>query len=805
MGCSTFKGDQDIKKEEHIKGYADSLPFKTISLIAEQMKNNVCKIEKENSTGTGFLCTVPFYDKFHLLPVLITCYHVLGKNDVISGKKIKLVFNNNIKYLLIDNSRLIYFSEDNEYDTTIIEIRQEDGFNLDNLFEIDNNIFKTDELNDLYKEQTIYIIHYPKGLDANYSMDVIKRIDISNSKIYHLCTTYGGSSGSPILNLQNYKVIGIHSGKHNKYEYNVGTLIKGPLNEFKKLSKKEKMLEQCEHQIEKKNLIENKKIKKIKENEIYMVLEILEEDINKPAYFLYKNNDNNEDEDENDNLLNPELIDITKLDIIIFINDKEMKEKNKFFIPENKGFYKIKIVFKYQIINCKSMFAHCTKIIEIDLSEFDTQNAINMSFMFCGCTNLKNINLSDFDTQNVTNMSYMFANCGITSLNLSSFDTKNVNDMSGMFALSTELTNLNISSFDTRNVTTMNNMFRETDITELDLSFFDTKNVKDMACMFAGISRLKYLNISSFDTSNVTDMKWMFRGNNYSKLDLTNFNTENVTNMSYMFSESGVIDEMNISSFNTKNVTNMFGMFSKTKIKNLDLSNFDTRNVTDMEEMFYDCEELTNLNLSSFDTKKVIKMKGMFYGCINLMSLNLPSTFNTQNVIDMSNMFFKCSKLESLDLSFFNTQNVENMDLMFSGCHNLSNINLLSFDTRKVEYMRFMFNECYNLKILDLSSFIIQNNISIAGIFCHCKNLYQINLKNFNIRNANIKCSSYEYEDLFNIEYSKFNNEVKYLKFLDDKEENTIFYFCDNLKQVIINKKYLDDFKKITSNDIFVY
>ena len=195
----------------------------------------------------------------------------------------------------------------------------------------------------------------------------------------------------------------------------------------------------------------------------------------------------------------------------------------------------------------------------------------------------------------------------------------------------------------------------------------------------------------------------------------------------------------------------------------------------------------------------------MFYGCINLISLDLPSTFNTQNVTDMSKMFFKCSKMESLDLSFFHTQNVENMDLMFSGCHNLSYINLLSFDTRKVEYMGFMFNECYNLKTLDLSTFIIQNNVSIAGIFCHCKNLYQINLKNVNIRNANIECSSYEYEDLFDIKYSKFTNEDKYIKFDDDMKENSIFYFCDNLKQVIINKKYLDDFKKINPNDIFVY
>ena len=34
-----------------------------------------------------------------------------------------------------------------------------------------------------------------------------------------------------------------------------------------------------------------------------------------------------------------------------------------------------------------------------------------MSDMFRGCSKLTNINLSSFNTQNVTNMSYMFSRC----------------------------------------------------------------------------------------------------------------------------------------------------------------------------------------------------------------------------------------------------------------------------------------------------------------------------------------------------------------------------------------------------------
>ena len=56
-----------------------------------------------------------------------------------------------------------------------------------------------------------------------------------------------------------------------------------------------------------------------------------------------------------------------------------------------------------------------------------------MACMFCGCKSLINLNLSNFNTQNVTNMSNMFNNCNtLKTINLSNFDTQKVNNMSGM-------------------------------------------------------------------------------------------------------------------------------------------------------------------------------------------------------------------------------------------------------------------------------------------------------------------------------------------------------------------------------------
>jgi len=58
--------------------------------------------------------------------------------------------------------------------------------------------------------KSIYILQYPKDKRL-LSYGLMK--DISDSKkINHYCNTEDGSSGSPILSLNNFKVIGVHYG-----------------------------------------------------------------------------------------------------------------------------------------------------------------------------------------------------------------------------------------------------------------------------------------------------------------------------------------------------------------------------------------------------------------------------------------------------------------------------------------------------------------------------------------------------------------------------------------------------------------
>ena len=124
--CSNEKSasKKDIIREGHIIGQPESLTKNANQKIIDQMEKSVCNIIKENMTGTGFICIIPFPDKLHPLPVLITCYHVLRKEDLEIGKKIKLILNENEKIIEINKSRKIYTSDEDNFDISIIELIQ---------------------------------------------------------------------------------------------------------------------------------------------------------------------------------------------------------------------------------------------------------------------------------------------------------------------------------------------------------------------------------------------------------------------------------------------------------------------------------------------------------------------------------------------------------------------------------------------------------------------------------------------------------------------------------------------------------
>ena len=389
---------EDIKKEKYIASSPEPVTLKGTEKILDQMNNSVCRIYN-NGNGTGFFTKIPYKSK--LLPVLITNNHVINQDDILNNKKISLYLNNDgiTKTIKLDNNRMMYTNE--KLDVTIIEIKDKKD-NINNKYlELDDeiiNYFKLNkneeenDINNIYSTDSIYLINYPENKEVVVSYG--QPPDFSKSEIFHKCSTKEGSSGSPILLINNQKLIGIHYGASKNFEFNKGTLLLYSIIEFATI---------------KNNLLLINKEGKIidnNENNNYIIGEF---DINKD------NQDvriiNSYEQFYQENFLKYEKE---------YENEKEIKDNceiriNNKIIPfsyfhkfNKKGKYKIKYTFKNNTKNTNFMFYKCSSLKEINLSNFNTNNVTNMSYMFYGYSSVQGLNLYNFNTNNVTYMRYMF-------------------------------------------------------------------------------------------------------------------------------------------------------------------------------------------------------------------------------------------------------------------------------------------------------------------------------------------------------------------------------------------------------------
>ena len=265
------------KKEIDLEGHASPISMEQMKYILKQMEKSIYKIKCEKGTSSGFLCLIPFPSKLNLLPTLIINNHALSEKEIAINQKIQCLLKNDseFKTIIIDENRKKYTSE--KYDTTIIEINPKgDNIDINSFLEIDEGIYE-ENLNQSYKQKSIYTLHYPKSGEIKVSYGTIKYINEKDYNIGHLCITFGGSSGGPLLNLNNYKVIGVHKGGIEENKINLGTLIKAPIEEFYNNINNIK--------IEKKDIEENKI-----ENEKYYDSKKIKEEMNEIT-IIYINNE----------------------------------------------------------------------------------------------------------------------------------------------------------------------------------------------------------------------------------------------------------------------------------------------------------------------------------------------------------------------------------------------------------------------------------------------------------------------------------------------------------------------------------
>ena len=195
---------EDYIKENELANMPKSISFEILKIIIPKTETCICKIECiDGGHGTGLFCNIPY--GWNILKALMTNNHVLSKDDISIGKKIIFSINNEMIYyeIKIDESRKNYTNE--KYEITIIELKENHNLEKIQFLDIDSQIFKEDPYT-IFINKQIYLSHYPKGKQMEYSMGLIKNIDEDNYTIRYLCDSNSGSSGGPIINSANFQL-----------------------------------------------------------------------------------------------------------------------------------------------------------------------------------------------------------------------------------------------------------------------------------------------------------------------------------------------------------------------------------------------------------------------------------------------------------------------------------------------------------------------------------------------------------------------------------------------------------------------
>ena len=594
-----------------------SLSIEATEKILFQMKNCVCKIylddNNASNTYTGFFCKIPYNS--NSMPVLITTNQILNQKETQKNKNIKLSINDEKKFINInlDEKRQI-FIDNNKLKVAIIEIKPND--NIKDYLEIDDSIINNKE-NNLYKKRFAYILHYPvaKNVQVTYG----STYELIGNNIFHYINLENLSCGSPILLLDNFKVIGINKSE-NYFSFNLATFIQYPIEKFNNNNTEEL----------------NELTIRYKVKEYIYKLKLFDN------YFVTNNEKN--------------------CKLLISGKCKDLTEYYKYTFNEliNDDTLEIKLIETKKIINMCQMFSNCQYLDSVpDFSEWNMENINDISNIFFNCSLLRELpDISKWNTTHITNMGYVFHGCKSlkTLPDISKWNLDTVTDISNIF---NDCSSLNALP---------------------DISKWNINNIYDISSIFSNCSSLISLpDISKWNTEKIIDMSNIFY--NCSTLsilpDISKWNTNKVTTLSKMFYGcSSLVSLPDISVLKIDNITDISGLFYNcfSLVLLPDISKWNTHNITDMSEIFYGCKSLIKLpDISKWNTDNVTNISSLFFGCKSLSYLPDISKWNTNNFSDISTIFCNCSSLVSLPkISKWNTENVFFMTTMFNGCSSLS-------------------------------------------------------------------------------------------------------------------------------------
>ena len=614
----------------------------TTKKILEQMTNNcVCRISLGFGVyGTGFFC------KVNAMKFLMTCNHVINEEYIKKNKGINLSINDDKEPIRIDLGiqREIYCNW--ECDATFIELKEEDK--IKNYLEIDDNMFKNDPL--YYENKSIYILHYSKAKEVCVSYGILEKTEIKN--FMHSCFSEEGSSGSPILNLKNNKVIGIHI-EHQRYQNNIGTFLKYPLNLNDFRNKRYKIIKE----LGKGGFGKVNQILSILDNKYYAMKEIplegeTEDKINnikKEANILSQFNNNivkyyDSFQDEEKFYILMEYCDGKNLK-----NFLDEYKKNNTLIEE-------KIIYNMIKQICSGLKEiHEMKIVHRDLKpdNFFMNEKTEIKIGDFGISK----QLSSYTTQisNTKAGSFYYTAPELMANGL--FNTKS--DMWSLGCIIYELLTLNIYFLDKFqneikriDANIYNYKWQELIDSLLQTDYNKRADIKKV-CNF--LEKEINININNNKDNKIVGEVYINKDDINDDIQIIN-SFENVRRKykrknkddDYKYENEKEIKENIEIKINEKKIEFNYN-FKFNKEGNYIIEYLFKKNLTKTDYMFHGCRKLTNLNLSNFNTNNVVNMQYMFANCNSLKNLNF-SNCNIQKATNTEGMFNNCISLKKKNI-----------------------------------------------------------------------------------------------------------------------------------------------------------
>jgi len=564
-----FEKNDFIIKEKFVSDNHKPISLKQTEKIVEQLKNNICNIFLGGGErGTGFFMKIKFPEDEHLLPVLLTCNHVINKSFLSKNNNISILINGKTKKIGLKN-RIIYNNE--KLDVTIIELKEKDEINDFLILDEENQDIKI-------SGQTIYILQY---LNVNEPYVDFGKLNIfDKSKFTHSCNTQHGSSGSPILNLETNKVIGIHIGCHKNYNYNLGIFLNNPLNDFIK-KKYHNIIEENEFKFvvnlstkimhfedseisKDDDYKENEKINTTSENDLCLDNFIYEKKFVDKDDILYLNNIGKDIK-----ILNLTCNNLSDLKILQKI---DCEKSEKLYLDNNK-ISDINILEKFRFKELKELYLNANNISNIEILE--KVNIPNLEILDLSCNQIINIDV--------------FAKVNFPKLRMISFHKNKITNIDKIKLAKFE--NLELLSL-AHNENLDSNPLKYSKFKKLQYLFLTDTNLKtlDTFCSNA----FKHLKILALGGNNISNIKTL------SKLNLKEL--EDLTIYDNYISDIEILSKVNFPKLKLLNlasnsITNI-EVFKKVNFPELYELNLQQNNIADIS-VFKNCKfkKLFKLNI----------------------------------------------------------------------------------------------------------------------------------------------------------------------------------------------------------------